>query len=134
MKLETRTNTTSFARTVQKNLTIESKSFQKASDPNSWRYQNDNSEVQANKQYLQKVRCPGYGCVMILDEEDYTVRSQSDVCYNPFKNLKLEEMEIEIEYKCAYCESKNTKRVRKYGYLTTDCIRIFDFLYCIVTV
>lgn len=81
------------------------------------------------KKKKQKVRCPECGCVMMLDEEDYTVISQSDVCYNPFKNLKSEELKMEIEYKCAYCESKNTKEVRKYGYLTSFCIHIFDFLY-----
>lgn len=79
----------------------------------------------------QKVRCPECGCVMILDEEDYTIKSKSCVrYYNPFKHLKLEELEMEIEYKCAYCESKNTKNVRKYGCLISACIRIFDFLYC----
>ena len=83
------------------------------------------------KKKRQNVRCPECGCVMILDEEDYTVKSQSDVCYNPFKSLKLEELKMEIEYKCAYCESKNTKKVEKYERLTSACIRIFDFLYCL---
>ncbi len=77
----------------------------------------------------QKVRCPECGCVMILDEEDYTVIDESDLCYNPFKNLKLEGLKMEIEYKCAYCENKNTKNVRKYGCLISACICIFDFLY-----
>lgn len=83
------------------------------------------------KKKRQKVRCPECGCVMILDEEDYTVKSQSDLCYNPFKNLKLEELKMEIEYKCAYCENKNTKKVKKYNSLTSACIHIFDFLYCL---
>lgn len=79
----------------------------------------------------QKVRCPECGCVMILDEEDYTIIGGSDLCYNPFKNLKFDTLKMKIEYKCAYCESKNTKNVRKYGCLTSACIRIFDFLYSI---
>jgi len=83
------------------------------------------------KKKRQKVRCTECGCLMILDEEDYTVKSKSDVCYNPFKNLKLEELKMEIEYRCAYCESKNTKKVRKYGRLTSACIRIFDLFYCL---
>lgn len=81
------------------------------------------------KKKRQKVRCSECGCLMILDEEDYTVKSESDVCFNPFKHLKLEDLKMEIEYKCAYCESKNTKNVRKYGCLISACIRIFDFLY-----
>lgn len=85
------------------------------------------------KKKRQKVRCPECGCVMMLDDEDYTIKSQSDVCYNPFKNLKLEEIKMEIEYKCAYCESKNMKTVRKYGYLAMACIHIFDFLYGMIT-
>ena len=84
------------------------------------------------KKKRQKVRCPECGCVMILDDEDYRVKDESDLCYNPFKNLKLEGLKMEIEYKCAYCENKNTKNVRKYGYLTSSCIRIFDFLYSIL--
>lgn len=83
------------------------------------------------KKKRQKVRCPECECLMLLDEEDYTVKSGSDVCYNPFKNLKLEELKMEIEYECPYCESKNTKNVRKYGCLTSACIHIFDFLYSI---
>lgn len=83
------------------------------------------------KKKRQKVRCPECGCVMLLDEEDYTVKSESDVYYNPFKNLKLEKLKMEIEYKCVYCESRNTKKVRKYGYLTSACICIFDWFYCL---
>lgn len=62
------------------------------------------------KKKRPKVRCPECGCLILLDEEDYTVISESDVCYNPFKRFKMEDIKMEIEYKCAYCENKNTKK------------------------
>lgn len=85
-----------------------------------------------SKKRRTKVRCPECGCVMMLDNEDYTILGESDLCYNPFKSLKIEGLRIEIVYECAYCKSKNKTIVRQYEFLESALIRIFDFFYCLI--
>lgn len=81
------------------------------------------------KKQRPKVRCPECGCVMMLDNEDYTVLGESDLCFNPFKSCKIEGLRTDIKYECAYCKSENKGTVRRYGLLKSVLIRIFDFFY-----
>lgn len=65
---------------------------------------------------------------MILEDGDYDIGSETELVYNPFKRNNVDNLKTKIKYECAYCESKNTTNVRKYNFVVSFLIRIWDFL------
>lgn len=79
-----------------------------------------------------KVKCLKCGCIMILEDGDYSTEDIGEKRYNPFKSMELETLKMRIRYKCAYCECENYRTIRKYNFATSFLIGIYDVVYMMI--
>ena len=62
-----------------------------------------------------KVKCQKCGCIMMLDEGDYSILYRENPCYMPYKKTYREYTLYRIKYECAYCQNKADQLVDRYG-------------------